>query len=132
MRIGVSLACVLNSVSQTEHTEYYVAQLIKEGHEIVIISDSNSCHVDNIKKWLLTHNLKCKIMDASIMKEQVEKIVHLDMYIWNNLKELLLLTGKIKHILFFSESIDGYTKDSQEITCVGDWWGIYNYIRYET
>jgi hypothetical protein len=100
MRIGISA-----SILPTEYVAYYIAQLTREGHEIVLVSDHT--------------------------REEIDSGATFEMCICSDLEKLVSLVGAVKHLLFFPESRNVHENCPQQIVNVGSWWEIYNHIRYE-
>ena len=89
------------SALSAKHAGFYVVQLKQEGHEITPISEIDT---------------NCTVLEV---------------YICDNLDELILLVDIVRHLLFFPTKYNQHEKEPKGIVRVGSWWEIYNHIRYE-
>ncbi len=130
--IGQGAMGGLYPIPEVEQATFYLHALAGHGYSIKLVTSRTGQMLEVAEMWLWEHCLNFPIAGTGYGLPKNKECEGLDVYVDDDLEKLIPLIGTVKHLLFFSWPWNLYEIEPKEITRVGSWWEIYNYIRYET
>ena len=112
-------------VNPVEHAVHYLSLLLRDEHDVCVITSRTGVPLEIAKEWLYLRDVKVDIVGVGYNESKATATKGVEMYLDDDLSKLLPLIGLIPHIFLFSWEYNKHLSTKNIAIRVSSWEEFY-------